>query len=39
MQLAVKESFESPRLMHSDHKIKMYELDTDDSSLMHLNTL
>ena len=32
MQLAVKESFESPRLMHSDHKIKMYELDTDDSS-------
>ena len=33
MQLAVKESFESPRLMHSDHKIKMYELDTDESSL------
>ena len=32
MQLAVKESFESPRLMHSGHKIKMYELDTDDSS-------
>ena len=32
MQLAVKESFESPRLMHSDHKIKMYELDTHDSS-------
>ena len=32
MQLTVKESFESPRLMHSDHKIKMYELDTDDSS-------
>ena len=32
MQLAVKESFESPRLMHSDHKIKMYALDTDDSS-------
>ena len=31
--LAVKESFESPRLMHSDHKIKMYELDTDESSL------
>lgn len=33
MQLAVKESFESPRLMHSDHKIKMYELDTDESSI------
>lgn len=33
MQLAVKESFESPRLMHSDHKIKVYELDTDESSL------
>ena len=33
MQLAVKESFESPRLMHSDHKIKMYALDTDESSL------
>ena len=33
MQLAVKESFESPRLMHSDHKINMYELDTDESSL------
>ena len=32
MQLAVKESFESPRLMHSDHKIKMCEVDTDDSS-------
>ena len=32
MQLAVKESFESPRLMHSDHKIKVYELGTDDSS-------
>ena len=32
MHLAIKESFESPRLMHSDHKIKMYELDTDDSS-------
>ena len=31
--LAVKESFESPRLMHADHKIKMYELDTDESSL------
>ena len=33
MHLAIKESFESPRLMHSDHKIKMYELDTDESSL------
>ena len=33
MQLAVKESFESPRLMHSDHKISVYELDTDESSL------
>ena len=33
MQLAVKESFESPRLMHSDHKIKVYELDTDERSL------
>lgn len=33
MQLAVKENFESPRLMHADHKIKMYELDTDESSL------
>ena len=31
--LAVKESFESPRLMHADHKIKMCELDTDESSL------
>ena len=33
MHLAIKESFESQRLMHSDHKIKMYELDTDESSL------
>ena len=33
MQLAVKESFESPRLMHSTHKISVYELDTDESSL------
>lgn len=33
MQLAVKENFESPRLMHSDHKINVYELDTDESSL------
>lgn len=30
--LALKENFESPRLMHSDHKIKMYELETDESS-------
>ncbi|MBA2914993.1 hypothetical protein HCN73_01150 [Lactobacillus crispatus] len=33
MQLAVKENFESPRLMHSDHKIQVYILETDESSL------
>ena len=33
MQLAVKESFESPRLMHSTHKISVYDLNTDESSL------
>ena len=33
MQLAVKEDFETPRLMHSSHNIKMYELNTDESSL------
>lgn len=33
MELAVKENFESPRLMHSDHKIQVYILETDESSL------